>query len=141
MNFYHPKVLDVESSKCGNISVFEWITSIFRKGDSEKVWYNAAKYGNIKLIKHVKYLGYPSGKSTYISATKYINLRNLIWARENGCKWDADICSFAAHRGHFEALARNAKMGQKKWMSLGYKYLYIRCRKRTFLSATHSASA
>jgi hypothetical protein len=43
----------------------------------------------------------------------------LKWARENGCLWDADTCSEAALRGHFEALARNIKMGKGKRMCLG----------------------
>jgi hypothetical protein len=47
----------------------------------------------------------------------------LKWARENGCKWNEETCSFAALRGHFEALraalARNIKMGQGKWMRVG----------------------
>ena len=38
----------------------------------------------------------------------------LQWARENGCPWDEDTCSFAAEGGHLEVLA----VGSCKWLSM-----------------------
>jgi hypothetical protein len=108
-HFYYPKGgLDALAAKCGNISVFKWIISIFKRGNARsasiKVWYNAAKYGNIEMMKYIKYLNYPSGASECIGATKGGNFENLIWAFENGCPLDKDICSFAALEGHFKIL-------------------------------------
>jgi hypothetical protein len=42
-----------------------------------------------------------------------LHLELLKWARENDCPWDEKTCSVAAKKGHFEALARNIKMGQR----------------------------
>ena len=35
----------------------------------------------------------------------------LKWARENGCEWDATVCSRAAEGGHFEVLKWARKNG------------------------------
>ena len=32
------------------------------------------------------------------------HLEVLQWARANGCPWDEDTCSMAAHNGHLEVL-------------------------------------
>ena len=46
-------------------------------GWNSKLCYNAAKYGNIDLLK---------------------------WLRSNNCPWDNNTCSAAAYAGHFEIL-------------------------------------
>jgi hypothetical protein len=70
MKFHYPKGLPALAAKCNNALIFEWITSTFGGEDSAGVWYNAAKYGNIKLMEHVKHLGYPCTASACIGAVK-----------------------------------------------------------------------
>lgn len=78
-------------------------------------------------------------------------LKILQWARENGCPWDEDTCSFAALNGHLEVLqwarangcpwnvkmhlrstkwsSRSSSMGKSKWLSLGWTNSYLHSRK------------
>jgi hypothetical protein len=68
--FQYPKGFHAIAAKCNNLKVFEWVTSTFKGGDSVHISYNAAKYGNIELMKHVKHLGYPLNSFVYLGAAK-----------------------------------------------------------------------
>jgi hypothetical protein len=63
--FHYPRGLHALAVKYSNAPVFEWVTFTFKEAisfkqaTSIKVWYNAAKYGNIELMKRVKERGYP----------------------------------------------------------------------------------
>jgi hypothetical protein len=125
--------LDELGAKCGNVHVFKWVVSTHCKGNSYKVCYNAARYGNnIELIKYIRSIGYSWDKLVCYGAVEGGNLGILKWARENNCPWDEHVCSLAAKVEHFEALARNIKMGQKKWLFLGCKDVFFSCFGRTF---------
>lgn len=39
-----------------------------------------------------------------IRADKDGHLKVLKWARQNGCKWNGLVCTFAAGSGHLEVL-------------------------------------
>jgi hypothetical protein len=83
------KKIDELVSKYGNADIFKWVMSIFDKGNSSKVSYNAARYGgNIKLIKYVKSLGYPWDTNVCHGAAEGGHLEILKWARENNCPWN-----------------------------------------------------
>lgn len=44
------------------------------------------------------------GVQTCIEAARAGHLEVLVWARENGCDWDASTCSAAAENGHLAVL-------------------------------------
>jgi hypothetical protein len=49
-------------------------------------------------------------QTCYIAAL-HGHLKILKWARKHGCSWNSGTCTLAGANGHFEALARDIKMG------------------------------
>jgi hypothetical protein len=58
------------------------------------------KYTNKFYNKNIK----NNSKITSVLLTKNGYLNVLRWARENGCPFDEDICTYAAQNGHLEVL-------------------------------------
>ena len=87
----------------------------------KKIFYKLAADGNLYLIKTFVKLGFKiKHKNILQNAALYGHLEILKWARENGCEWDQQVCSYAASIGHFEILKWARENGCKYTVSRGF---------------------
>jgi hypothetical protein len=64
----------------------------------------AAKVGNLNLLKIARLSGYPWHEDTCAYAALGGHLQLLQWARKNGCPWDERTCRWAAKKNHLKVL-------------------------------------
>ncbi len=72
----------------GNIDTVRWLSSKNIKDDTCHSTINAARGGNLEVLKHVISLGCPWSKNVCIIAAENGNLELLKWAVQNGCPWN-----------------------------------------------------
>ena len=65
---------------------------------------NAARRGNLEVLKYAHENGCPWSRRTCACAALRGHLEVLKYAHENGCPWNFDTCTFAAYRGQLEVL-------------------------------------
>lgn len=118
--------------KSGSLEELKWFQDSGYRIDTERLAKNAAKYGNLNLLKYIgtnlylenldivlaaslkyknthliEWLQYHRVEPTEkvcVKAAKYGHLEMLKLAKEKGCKLTADVCHFAAHNGHLHIL-------------------------------------
>jgi hypothetical protein len=107
----------------GNLNLMKHMKKRYNYKWYETTSYEAAEGGHLEVLKFLREDGCPWSKTICRYAASNGHLHVLKWLRENECPWDWSTCYGAAKYGHFEALraalARNIKMGQRKWVSLG----------------------
>jgi hypothetical protein len=107
------------AAKFGRLDILKWA----RENNcpwNKDTCSEAALFGHLEVLKWIRKNGCPWDTDTCSSAARRGHSEILKWARENGCPWNEETCTVAAKTGHFEALraalARNIKMGNRKWM-------------------------
>jgi hypothetical protein len=95
-----------EAAKHGNIRLMKWLKANECPWDSETFEY-AVIHGNLENMKWLKANGCPWDSSTFTYAADHGNLENMKWLKENGCPWNAIT---------FEAAAENGNLENMKWL-------------------------
>jgi len=65
---------------------------------------DAAEYGNISIIEHLRKNGCEWDDTTCSNAVENGHFDLVKWLKENGCPWDEWACTYAAQNGDFELL-------------------------------------
>lgn len=97
----------------GSLEMLKWVHYAF--GDTifcPGLCAEAAKYGQIKVLKWLRSPGLPGSPKgvcewctyTMVNAASKGYLDVLKWARENGCPWREFVCECAALNGHLQVL-------------------------------------
>ncbi len=79
--------------------------------DISFVGYFAANYGHLDILKWGKENGCSWNANICSTAAQGGHLNILKWARENGCDWNEDTCSYAALCNHLDILKWARKNG------------------------------
>ncbi len=97
------KLLDIEFSD----NIISKEINLFFKNDKDEISIYAAKHGNINVLKFMYKKGFFMNHNSHLitaSAAENGHLECLIFAKENGCRWNNLTSINAAKNGHFECL-------------------------------------
>ena len=93
-----------------------YIENKWHKFPRSKVCTIAAKNGWLDLLIFARENGCKWDSYTCSNAAENEHFEILKWAKENGCEWDSSTCSYAAENGHLEIL-KWAKENGCEWNS------------------------
>ena len=90
------------------------------KESSKKLLYGSVKNGNLEMIKFYIKNGCPWDENVCSYAAHGGHLEILKWARSEGCPWDRWVCINSADKGHLEILkwARSQGCPWNKWVCI-----------------------
>ena len=113
-----------EAAKTGQLEVMKWLHANGCPWDANTCE-SAAEGGHLKVLQRARANGCPWGARTCSGAAEGGHLDVLQWARANGCLWDTWTCAFAAWKGHLEVLQWSRANGCP-WNSRVHSHANIR---------------
>jgi hypothetical protein len=94
----------IDAIRNGHINFLEWYVKDRNYDYNIHHMNDAAEYGHINIIKHLRENDCPWDDITCSNAVDNGHFGLVIWLNENGCEWDAWSCTYAAQNGDFELL-------------------------------------